>query len=93
MDTDNDTNTSPVMEKFKAAFDALPPEADGPDICAFLATVALAYMPPDEAMRWLATAVTDIADYVRDVDARIERGDNTCTCPNCTARRAAKKPH
>jgi hypothetical protein len=75
------------LDKFHAAFDALPEGADSDDIIDFLAGVAVSYMPPEEAMGALVVAAKRVAEYATDMV------EGECPCPKCTAQRAAETRH
>lgn len=79
-----------MLDKFQAAFDALPDGASSEDIIDFLAGVAVSFMPPDEAMPALILAARRVAEYAQDVG---DNPDAECTCPRCTERRAAQMKH
>lgn len=79
-----------MLDKFQAAFEALPDGANSEDIIDFLAGVAVSFMPPNEAMRALLQATRRVAEYAQDVG---DIADPECTCPRCTERRAAQMKH
>lgn len=79
-----------MLDKFQAAFDALPDGAHTEDIIDFLAGVAVSFMPADEALKALILAAKRVGEYAADVG---DITDPECNCPRCTERRAAQMKH
>jgi hypothetical protein len=78
------------MDKFQAAFDALPESADGEDIHSFIATVAVSYMPAREAMRMLADVIVSVNKFA-ETETPVDISDvDICPCPTCSERRAIR---
>lgn len=82
------------LEDFKPAYEALPEKiTDREDIVDFIAGVAVAYLPVEEAMHSLLMAAAKVAEYGADVIARASAGEPApdCSCPECVAKREAQQ--
>lgn len=66
------------LEEFKEAFEAMPEQANGEDVSDFLGMVAVAYLPPREAIVALLKAVTTVISIA-------EQREHDCICEACTA--------